>query len=176
MAIVHTTTTRAQSRTSDCGISILRTFPVVKRAQALHADGVHHWLVKQEPEDYSWDDFVREQGAAWTGIRNFQARNNLRGMKKGDTVLFYHSGSGKEVVGVARVARPAYPDPTALEGDWSSVDLAPVKPLKHPVPLTVIKSDTLLREMPLVRHTRLSVMPATASQFERVLALAEKPE
>ena len=113
---------------------------------------MNYWLVKQEPEDYSWNDFVRDKGTAWTGVRNFQARNNLRAMKKSDEVLFYHSGSGREIVGVARVARTAYPDPTAREGDWSCVDLVPVRGLNQPVALAAVKADSTLKEMALVRQ------------------------
>ncbi len=132
---------------------------------------VKHWLVKQEPEAYSWADFVKDGSSAWTGVRNFQARNNLRGMAKGDAVLYYHSGEGKEVVGIARVTKAAYADPTADEGDWSAVDLAPVKPLATPVKLAAIKQDVKLKEMLLVRNSRLSVMPLTQPQYERVLEL-----
>ncbi len=131
------------------------------------------WLVKQEPESYSWDAFVKEGSTAWTGIRNYQARNNLRAMTKGDPVLFYHSGESKEVVGIARVSKEAYPDPTATEGDWSGADLVPVKALKKPVTLGVIKADHELKEIPLIRNTRLSVMPLTAVQFNRILELGE---
>jgi len=131
------------------------------------------WLVKQEPESYSWADFVKEGKTAWTGVRNFQARNNLRAMEKGDPVFFYHSGESKEVVGVARVGKEAYPDPTATEGDWSGVDLVPVKALKKPVTLGVIKADRALKEIPLIRNSRLSVMPLTEAQFNRILELAE---
>jgi len=130
---------------------------------------MNYWLVKQEPEDFSWADFVKEKGTAWTGVRNFQARNNLHAMRKGDPVLFYHSGSGKEIVGIARVARAAYPDPTAADGDWSCVDLKPVKALKRPIPLAVIKADTILRDMALVKQSRLSVMPVSEAQFKGVL-------
>ena len=132
---------------------------------------MNSWLVKQEPEDYSWSNLVRDGKTAWTGVRNYQARNNLRAMTRGDEVLFYHSGTGKEIVGVARVARSAYADPTAAEGDWSCVDLVPVKEFKQPIPLGVIKTDPVLQEMPLVRHTRLSVMPVTAKQFARAREL-----
>ena len=131
------------------------------------------WLVKQEPESYSWADFVQEGKTAWTGVRNFQARNNLRAMEKGDPVFFYHSGESKEVVGVARVGKEAYPDPTATEGDWSGVDLVPVKALKKPVTLGVIKADRALKEIPLIRNSRLSVMPLTEAQFNRILELGE---
>src|SRR5216684_6154373 len=103
------------------------------------------WIVKQEPEAYSWDTFVKDGGTSWTGVRNFQARNNLRAMKKGDLVFYYHSVSEKQIVGLARVAREAYPDPSAKEGDWSCVDLVPVKPLKKLVTLESIKSDEILK-------------------------------
>ncbi|MCX8089879.1 MAG: EVE domain-containing protein [Verrucomicrobiae bacterium] len=130
-----------------------------------------HWLVKQEPGEYAWADFVRDGRTAWTGVRNFQARNHLRAMRRGDLVLYYHSGEERAVVGVARVEREAYPDPTAREGDWSCVDLVPVKPLARPVTLAEIKADPALRDMPLLRQSRLSVMPLTAGQFRRLLAL-----
>ena len=131
------------------------------------------WLVKQEPESYSWEAFVKEGRTAWTGIRNFQARNNLRAMKKRDPVLFYHSGESKEVVGIARVAKEAYPDPTATEGDWSGVDLVPLKGLKKPVALEVIKADKALKDILLIRNSRLSVMPLSEAQFNRILELGE---
>lgn len=127
------------------------------------------WLVKQEPESYAWSAFVAEGRSAWTGVRNFQARNNLRGMQEGDWVAYYHSGDGKEVVGLAKVARAAYADPTATEGDWSAVDLVPVKALKTSVTLAVIKADPVLRDMALVRNSRLSVSPVTEEQFRRLL-------
>lgn len=131
-----------------------------------------YWLVKQEPEDYSWSDFLKDGKAAWTGVRSFAARKNLRSMKSGDLVFFYHSGEAKSVVGLARVAREAYPDPTAGEEDWSAVDLMPVKALENPVSLSQIKADDLLKEMMLVRQTRLSVSPVTDGQFKRLLALS----
>jgi predicted RNA-binding protein with PUA-like domain len=132
---------------------------------------MQHWLVKQEPADYSWATFVKDGRTAWTGVRNFQARNNLRAMKKGDWVLYYHSVIEKQVVGLARVEKAAYPDPTASEGDWSCVDLVPVKALKQPVGLDVMKSDAKLKDLPLLKHTRLSVVPLTPVHFERVLGL-----
>lgn len=134
---------------------------------------MNHWLVKQEPESYSWNDFLKDGKTAWTGVRNFQARNNLRAMKQGDLVLYYHSVSEKRIVGLAKVAREFYPDPTAKEGDWSCVELVPVKALAEPVPLEVIKKDPLLKEMPLLRNSRLSVTPVTAAQFDHLLALAK---
>ena len=135
---------------------------------------MNYWLVKQEPEDYSWATLVKEGRTAWTGVRNFQARNNLRAMKKGDPVIFYHSGSGKEVVGIAKVDREAYPDPTAEEGGWSCVDLLPVKPLKHPVTLDAIKADKQLDGIALVKQSRLSVMPLPKSAFDRIVTLGSK--
>lgn len=122
------------------------------------------WMVKQEPEAYAWEQFVRDRGTAWTGVRNFQARNNLRAMKRGDGVFYYHSVTGKAVVGVAEVRREAYPDPTAQEGDWSCVDLAPRKALPAPVTLDQIKSEPSLRNLALLRQSRLSVMPVTAGE------------
>ena len=113
--------------------------------------GKQCWLVKQEPEAYSWTSFVQDGRTQWTGVRNFQARNNLRSMKKGDLVFYYHSVTDKQVVGIAKVEREAYPDPTAQEGDWSCVDLKPLKPLKLPVPLDALKSDPTLKEMEIGR-------------------------
>jgi len=132
-----------------------------------------YWLVKQEPETYSWSDFVKESGTAWTGVRNFQARNNLRAMRKGDFVFFYHSVSEKQVVGVARVDGEAYPDPTATEGEWVCVNLVPLKALKKTVGLDAMKADKILAEMPLFRNSRLSVMPLTEAQGARLVQLAE---
>ena len=134
---------------------------------------MNYWLVKSEPEAYSWAQLLKEGRTAWTGVRNFAARNNLRAMKKGDLVFFYHSGEAKSVVGLARVEKEFYPDPTAKEGDWSCVDLAPMKGLKKTVTLAQIKADKILREMTLVRQSRLSVSPLTKEQFERVMELAE---
>jgi predicted RNA-binding protein with PUA-like domain len=132
---------------------------------------MNYWLVKSEPEAYAWTQLVADGKTAWTGVRNFQARNNLRAMKNGDRVFFYHSVSDKQVVGLARVAREFYPDATATEGDWSCVDLEPVRPLKHPVPLEAIKTDGVLQTMPLVKQSRLSVTPLSPAQAERLLQL-----
>ena len=131
-----------------------------------------YWLVKQEPTAYSWADLVREGKTQWTGVRNYTARNNLRAMKKGDAVLFYHSVVGKEIMGIARVIREAYPDPTATEGDWSAVDLAPEKALPRPVTLEEIKKNSKLKEMALLRLSRLSVQPVTSAEFDEVLRMA----
>jgi predicted RNA-binding protein with PUA-like domain len=132
-----------------------------------------YWLVKQEPQAYSWDDFVKDKGTAWTGVRNYQARNNLRAMRKDDLVAFYHSVSEKSVVGIAQVTKTAYPDPTADEGDWSCVDLAPVSPLNSPVHLDQIKVDSKLKDISLVRQSRLSVLPLTAVEFKHLLSLGQ---
>jgi predicted RNA-binding protein with PUA-like domain len=132
-----------------------------------------YWLVKQEPEAYSWSDFVKDRRTPWTGVRNFQARNNLRAMKKGDLVFFYHSVSDKAVMGLARVEKEHYPDPTAEEGDWCVVDLVPVRALKRPVTLEQVKADKVLQNMKLVRQSRLSVTPLTEAEFKRLLLLSE---
>ena len=129
------------------------------------------WLVKQEPEAYAWEAFVKDGRTAWTGVRNFQARNFLRAMRKGDAVLYYHSVTGKAVVGMAKVVKEAYPDPTATEGDWSVVDLEPVKALARPVTLEQLKADPATAGMPLIRQSRLSVMPLDEAVFQRVLEL-----
>ncbi|HEU0274761.1 MAG TPA: EVE domain-containing protein [Candidatus Udaeobacter sp.] len=129
------------------------------------------WLVKQEPSSYSWSDFVADGQTSWTGVRNYAARNNLRRMEKGDEALFYHSGDEKAVVGIARVIRTAYRDSTAEEGDWSTIDLAPVKPLRRPVTLREIKSDPRLKGIPLVRQSRLSVMPLGESAFREIVKM-----
>ena len=127
------------------------------------------WLVKQEPSSYSWSDFVADGETSWTGVRNFAARNYLRKMQKGDEVFFYHSGDEKAVVGIAKVVRIAYPDTTADEGDWSTVDLAPVKPVAKPVTLREIKSNPRLKGILLVRQSRLSVMPLAEPEFREIV-------
>ena len=132
----------------------------------------NYWLVKQEPSDYSWSDFVKDGSTSWTGVRNFSARNSLRRMSKGDEVLFYHSGDDKAVFGIAKVMRTAYRDATAKEGDWSAVDLAPVKPLPRPVTLAEIKEKPQLKNIALVRQSRLSVMPLGAKDFQTILKMA----
>jgi predicted RNA-binding protein with PUA-like domain len=135
---------------------------------------MNYWLVKQEPDSYSWSNFVKDGKAAWTGVRNFAARLNLRAMKKGDEVFYYHSNEGKEIVGVARVTKEAYADPTATEGDWVCVDLVPVKPLKKPMGLDVIKADKMLKDMKLVKISRLSVSPVTKEEFDRIIKLSNE--
>ena len=130
-----------------------------------------YWLVKQEPSDYAWSDFVRDGGTDWTGVRNYAARLHLRSMKSGDQVLFYHSGEEKAVVGLAEVAQPAFPDPTADEPGWVAVRLAPLRPLQSAVTLASIKADAALQQIALVRQSRLSVMPLRAAEFRRLLKL-----
>jgi len=130
-----------------------------------------YWLVKQEPTAYSWDQFVADGKTDWTGVRNFQARNNLRSMKAGDEVLFYHSVNGKAVVGIAVVSREAFPDPTATSGDWSAVEIKPLRQVSPPVTLEQIKSDPALAQIPLLRQARLSVMSLSKNEFEGVLGL-----
>jgi predicted RNA-binding protein with PUA-like domain len=134
---------------------------------------MNHWLVKQEPSAYSWEDFQRDGKTSWTGVRNFQARNHLRSMALGDRVLFYHSVTGKAIVGVAKVVRSAYPDPTATEGDWSCVDLAPLNPLKYPVTLEQVKTAPSLAQVGLLRQSRLSVMPLTKAEYSAILDLSK---
>jgi len=132
-----------------------------------------YWMVKQEPTAYSWDTFVEDGRTSWTGVRNFQARNNLRAMRKGDKVFYYHSVEGKEVVGIAEVVKEAYPDPTATEGDWVCVDLVPVKALGRPVRLEEMKGNKKLVDLPLLRHSRLSVIPVTAAHFAEIERLGK---
>jgi predicted RNA-binding protein with PUA-like domain len=131
-----------------------------------------NWLVKQEPGAYSWDDFVKDGKTAWTGVRNFQARNNLRSMKAGDRVLFYHSVTDKAVIGEAEVVREAFTDPTATEGNWIAVELKPIKTLRRRVSLQEIRADKKLSQLALVRSPRLSVMPVTAEEYRAILALS----
>lgn len=130
------------------------------------------WLLKSEPSVYSYDALVRDGSTFWEGVRNYQARNNLRAMKKGDAAFIYHSVDEKRVVGVARVTREAYPDPTDKTGEWSVVDLEPVKKFTSPVTLAQFKSDALLKGTALVRQSRLSVVPLTAPQAKRILELS----
>jgi predicted RNA-binding protein with PUA-like domain len=132
---------------------------------------MNYWMVKQEPEAYSWDDFVKDGATDWTGVRNFQARNNLKAMKKGDKVLFYHSVTGKEVVGVATVSKPAFPDPT--DEKWVAVELRPVKPLKKSVTLAQIKANLSLANIGLLRQSQLSVITLTKDDFDEILSMSK---
>jgi predicted RNA-binding protein with PUA-like domain len=132
---------------------------------------MNYWLVKSEPFKYSWTKFNEDKRTFWDGVRNYQARNNLKGMKEGDLVLFYHSNEGMCVVGIAKVVREFYQDPTTDDTNWVVVDLAPVETLKNPVTLSQIKGDEYLKNISLVRQGRLSVMPLKAAEFDRILEL-----
>lgn len=132
-----------------------------------------HWLVKSEPFKYSWEKFLEDGRTFWDGVRNYQARNNLKEMKEGDLVMFYHSNEGKAVVGVAKVVKEFYQDPTTEDTNWVVVDLVPVETLKNHVTLEIIKSDPKLKDIALVRQGRLSVMPLKREEFDRILELAE---
>ncbi|HVY46753.1 MAG TPA: EVE domain-containing protein [Minicystis sp.] len=132
-----------------------------------------YWLMKSEPTKYSFAQLCKDGRTKWDGVRNFEARNHMRAMKAGDLVLFYHSNEGKSVVGVAKVAREAYPDATAEDEDWSVVDVEPVAPLKAAVTLDTIRSDPDLVEMALLKRSRLSVVPVAKEHFDRVLKLGK---
>ena len=131
------------------------------------------WIVKQEPSKYSWQQFEKDGTTYWDGVRNYQARNNLNAMKKGDNLLFYHSVIGKEIVGIAEVTREAYPDPTTEDERWVVVDIKPVKPFKVPVSLEVIKANKELSEIALIKQARLSVMPITKKEFQILLKMGK---
>jgi len=132
---------------------------------------MNYWLVKSEPFKYSWEEFVKDGGTYWDGVRNYQARNNLKSMKKGDRVLYYHSNEGLEVVGVAKVVKEFYQDPTTEDDRWVVVDLEPVNSLKNPVPLSAIKEEKSLRNISLIKQSRLSVMPVTKDEFDLIIKM-----
>lgn len=132
---------------------------------------MNHWLVKSEPFKYSWEKFNEDGRTFWDGVRNYQARNNLKAMKEGDLVLFYHSNEGKNVVGIAKVVKEFYQDPTTDDANWVVVDLAPVETLKNPVSLEQIKAEPSLADISLIRQGRLSVMPLKASEFDKILEM-----
>lgn len=134
---------------------------------------MNYWLVKSEPYKYSWEQFLKDGKTFWDGVRNFQARNNLKAMKKGDLVLFYHSNEGLNIVGIAEVIKEHYQDPTTTDTNWVAVDLKPKKTLKKPIPLALIKQDEILKNMALVKQSRLSVCPVTKNEFDRILELSE---
>lgn len=129
-------------------------------------------MVKQEPDSYSYDDFVKDGKTDWTGVRNYQARNNLSAMKNGDKVLFYHSNIGKEVVGTAKVTKPAFPDPTADDGKWVAVELTPDKKLKRPVSLVQIKANLALSHIGLLKQSQLSVIALTKDEYDEILSMS----
>ena len=132
---------------------------------------MNYWLVKSEPGTFSWDDLVRDKKTVWDGVRNFQARNNLKNMKKGDLAFFYHSGEDKAIVGIGKIIKEGYPEPK--DNNWIAVDIAPDKKLKKPVTLAQIKADKRLVNMVLVKASRLSVQPVKAEEFDLILALSE---
>ena len=134
---------------------------------------MNYWLVKSEPFKYSWEKFLKDKKAVWDGVRNYAARNNMRAMKKGDLVFFYHSNEGLNIVGIAKVVKEAYQDPTTDDTAWSVVEIAPFKTLKRPVSLAEIKVDEQLEGIQLVRLSRLSVAAIKAEEFDRILALSE---
>ena len=131
-----------------------------------------YWLVKSEPSVYAWDDLVKDKQTCWSGIRNYAARLHMRGMKKGDEVLFYHSNEGTDIVGIAKVVKEHYPDPTTDDERWEAVDIAAVKKLKNPVTLDQVKKEKSLGEMALVRISRLSVQPVTENEWATIMKLA----
>lgn len=129
---------------------------------------MNYWLLKSDPETYGWDDLVKEKKTAWTGVRNFQARNNLSAMKVGDKALFYHSLDDKAVIGTVEIIRAAYPDPTAKEGSWVCVDIRPVVRWKTPVTLATIKAHPSLKDVALLKQSQLSVMPIAAAAWKTI--------
>ena len=133
---------------------------------------MNYWLVKSEPNSYSWDKLVKDKKTSWDGVRNYAARNHLKAMKKGDEVLFYHSNEGMEIVGIARVEKEFYQDPTTTDSNWVAVDLKPARKLNKPVSLMQIKSDKRLAEMALVRLGRLSVQPVREKEWKIIMELA----
>jgi len=131
-----------------------------------------HWLIKSEPSTYSWDQLVKDKKTSWTGVRNPQAQANLKAMKVGDQAFFYHSGEGKEIVGIARVVKTAYPDPTDKAGKSITVDVAAVEPVKQPVTLAAVKADPAFKEFKLVRQSRLSVVPVSDEHAKRLMKMS----
>lgn len=133
---------------------------------------MNYWLVKSEPFKYSWDQFVKDGKTFWDGVRNYAARNNLKAMKKGDQVFFYHSNEGLEIVGIAEVAKEHYQDPTTTDPNWVVVDLKPLKPLKQPVTLAQVKADKRLANLELVRLGRLSVSAVKPEEYKIIMEMA----
>lgn len=137
---------------------------------------MNHWLIKSEPFAYSWDDFVKAGRSVWDGVRNYQARNNLKAMAEGDWALFYHSNEGMEIVGIAQVAKEAFPDPTTDDPRWVAVEFVPVQRLERPVTLHQIKADNRLQQIALIRQSRLSVMPVRPEEFDLILSLSQNED
>jgi len=135
---------------------------------------MNYWLIKSEPFKYSWDQFVKDKETFWDGVRNYQARNNLRAMKKGDLAFWYHSNEGMEIVGVAKVVKESYQDPTTEDPAWLVVNFKPVKKLKNPVSLATVKADKRLSSMALIKNSRLSVQPVTLEEFDIIMDLSEQ--
>ena len=133
---------------------------------------MNYWLIKTEPDTYSWDDLLKQKKGVWDGVRNFQARSHLKAMKKGDFAFFYHTGDEKSIIGIAQVTKEAFPDPT--DKDWLAVEISPEKKLKKPVALSQVKADKRLKDMKLVKVARLSVQPVTQDEFEYIISLSEK--
>ena len=134
---------------------------------------MNYWLVKSDPEEYGWPELIKDKKTTWTGVRSYAARNHLRSMKKGDLVLFYHSGAISAIVGIAKVTKEAFQDPTTEEDAWAAVELAAVNPLKEEVPLSVIKQKKELKNMVLLKISRLSVQPVTEPEFKKILEMGE---
>jgi predicted RNA-binding protein with PUA-like domain len=153
---------------SGCDVSPFDYFPEIRGKEK----SMRYWLVKTEPEEFSWEDHAREGVSMWNGVRNYAARNHLRAMALGDQVLIYYSGKARGIIGLSEVARSHYPDPTAAEGDWSVVDLRPLRRLQQAVSLDVIKTTPALSQMALLRLSRLSVQPVTTEEFDMLMQLA----
>lgn len=134
---------------------------------------MNYWLIKSEPNTYSWDDLVKDKQTYWDGVRNYQARNNMKAMQKGDMALYYHSVNEKSIVGIAKIVKEHYQDPTTEDDRWVVVDVAPERPLKKPVTLADVKADERLDEMVLVKNSRLSVQPVKKEEFDIIIGLSE---
>ncbi len=135
---------------------------------------MNYWLIKSEPFKYSWDQFVKDKETFWDGVRNYQARNNLRAMKKGDLAFWYHSNEGMEIIGVAKVVKESYQDPTTEDPAWLVVNFKPVKKLKNPISLATVKADKRLSNMALIKNSRLSIQPVTLEEFDMIMDLSEQ--
>lgn len=163
------------SQVKKCQLNTAFKLPIfLQTANCAIFAGMNYWLIKSEPGTYSWDMLVKEKKTVWNGVRNFAARNNLRDMKKGDQLFFYHSNDGKEIVGIAEVAKESYQDPTTTDPNWLVVDVKPVQKLKRPVTLAEMKAQKGLENMELIRISRLSVSKVSKKEFDTILSLSEK--